>query len=80
MTELKAKEPQAPHVAGAAPSSTLLGAPLLGLRDAGPFQKSQTSNSSPVVSAIPISLDPLLFPRPCQGQDPDPKTQDQQPL
>ncbi|XP_058543368.1 progesterone receptor isoform X1 [Neofelis nebulosa] len=80
MTELKAKEPQAPHVAGAAPSSTLLRAPLLGLRDAGPFQESQTSNSSPVVSAIPISLDPLLFPRPCQGQDPDPKTQDQQPL
>ncbi|GAB5577273.1 progesterone receptor isoform X2 [Prionailurus iriomotensis] len=80
MTELKAKEPQAPHVAGAAHSSTLLGAPLLGLRDAGPFQESQTSNSSPVVSAIPISLDPLLFPRPCQGQDPDPKTQDQQPL
>ena len=80
MTELKAKEPQAPHVAGAAPSSTLLGAPLLGLRDAGPFQESQTSNSSPIVSAIPISLDPLLFPRPCQGQDPDPKTQDQQPL
>uniref|UniRef100_A0A8C8XP99 Progesterone receptor n=1 Tax=Panthera leo TaxID=9689 RepID=A0A8C8XP99_PANLE len=80
MTELKAKEPQAPHVAGAAPSSTLLRAPLLGLRDAGPFQESQTSNSSPVVSAIPISLDPLLFPRPCQGQDLDPKTQDQQPL
>ncbi|KAF0879449.1 PRGR protein, partial [Crocuta crocuta] len=80
MTELKAKDPQAPHVAGGAPSSTPLGSPLLGRRDAGPFQAGQTTDASPAVPAIPISLDRLLFPRPCQGQDPDRKTQDQQRL
>ncbi|XP_039077730.1 progesterone receptor isoform X2 [Hyaena hyaena] len=80
MTELKAKDPQAPHVAGGAPSSTPLGSPLLGRRDAGPFQAGQTTDASPAVPAIPIPLDRLLFPRPCQGQDPDRKTQDQQRL
>ncbi|KAF5921082.1 hypothetical protein HPG69_018482, partial [Diceros bicornis minor] len=81
MTELKAKDPRAPHVAGGAPSPTEVGSPLLGRPDAGPFQASRSSDASPVVSAIPISLDGLLFPRPCQGQEPpDGKTQDQQSL
>nr|XP_044608633.1 progesterone receptor isoform X1 [Equus asinus] len=81
MTELKAKDPRAPHVAGGAPSPTQVGSPLLGRPDAGPFQESQPSDASSVVSAIPISLDGLLFPRPCQGQDPrDGKTQAQQSL
>ncbi|XP_021534736.1 progesterone receptor isoform X2 [Neomonachus schauinslandi] len=78
MTETKAKDSQAPHVAGGAP--TPVGSPLSGRRDAGSFQASQTSDASPVVSAIPISLDGLLFPRPCQGQNADGKTRDQQPL
>ncbi|XP_062052901.1 progesterone receptor isoform X2 [Lepus europaeus] len=77
MTELKAKEPRAPHVAGDAPSPTEVGSQLLGRPDPGPFQGSQTSEASSVVSTIPISLDGLLFPRPCQGQNPpDGKTQD----
>nr|XP_045750621.1 progesterone receptor [Mirounga angustirostris] len=78
MTETKAKDSQAPHVAGGAP--TPVGSPLSGRRDAGSFQASQTSDASPVVSAIPISLDGLLFPRPCQGQNAGGKTRDQQPL
>ncbi|XP_030774786.1 progesterone receptor isoform X2 [Rhinopithecus roxellana] len=77
MTELKAKGPRAPHVAG----SPEVGSPLLCRPAAGPFQGSQTSDTLPEVSAIPISLDGLLFPRLCQGQDPpDEKTQDQQSL
>ncbi|XP_045872404.1 progesterone receptor isoform X2 [Meles meles] len=80
MTEPKAKDSQAPHLAGGVPSPSRVGLALSGRRDAGSFQASQTSDASPVVSAIPISLDGLLFPRPCQGQDPDRKTQDQQPL
>uniref|UniRef100_A0A673U2J7 Progesterone receptor n=1 Tax=Suricata suricatta TaxID=37032 RepID=A0A673U2J7_SURSU len=82
MTELKAKDPQAPHVAGGAPSSTALGSPLLGRRDADPFQATQITDAAPLVSAVPISLDRLLFPRHCQGQDPDPdrKTPDEQQL
>ncbi|XP_059247835.1 progesterone receptor isoform X1 [Mustela nigripes] len=80
MTEPKAKDSQAPHLAGGAPSPTRVGLALSGRRDAGSFQASQTSDASPVVSAIPISLDGLLFPPPSQGQDPDRKTQDQQPL
>ncbi|XP_011713764.1 progesterone receptor isoform X3 [Macaca nemestrina] len=80
MTELKAKSPRAPHVAGGPPSPEV-GSPLLCRPAAGPFQGSQTSDTLPEVSAIPISLDGLLFPRPCQGQDPlDEKTQDQQSL
>uniref|UniRef100_A0A4X1TNQ0 Progesterone receptor n=1 Tax=Sus scrofa TaxID=9823 RepID=A0A4X1TNQ0_PIG len=78
MTELKAKDPRAPHVAGRAPSPTQLG--TLGRPDTGPFQASQTSEASPAASAIPLSLDGLLFPGPCQGQEPDGKTQDQQSL
>ncbi|XP_032282216.1 progesterone receptor isoform X2 [Phoca vitulina] len=78
MTEPRAKDSQASHVAGGAP--TPVGSPLSGRRDAGSFQASQISDPSPVVSAIPISLDGLLFPRPCQGQNADGKTQDQQPL
>ncbi|XP_057605201.1 progesterone receptor isoform X2 [Hippopotamus amphibius kiboko] len=80
MTELKAKDPRAPHVAGRAPSPTQVGSPLLGRPDTGPFQTSETSDTSPAASVIPLSLDGLLFPRPCQGQDPDGKTQDQQSL
>ncbi|KAM6173480.1 progesterone receptor isoform 1-T1 [Erethizon dorsatum] len=82
MTELKAKDPRAPHTAGGAPSPTEVGSPLLGRLDTGPFQPSQTSpDASPGTSAIPISLDGLLFPRLSQGQDPpDGKTQDQQSL
>uniref|UniRef100_A0A7N5JJ58 Progesterone receptor n=1 Tax=Ailuropoda melanoleuca TaxID=9646 RepID=A0A7N5JJ58_AILME len=80
MTEPKAKDSQAPHVAGGAPSPTPVGSPQSGRRDAGSFQASQTSDASPVVSAIPISSDGLLFPQPCQGQDPDGSTQDQQQL
>ncbi|XP_022369789.1 progesterone receptor isoform X2 [Enhydra lutris kenyoni] len=80
MTEPKAKDSQAPHLAGGAPSPTRVGLALSGLRDAGSFKASQTSDASPVVSAIPISLDGLFFPQPSQGQDPDRKTQDQQPL
>uniref|UniRef100_A0A2K5LBF8 Progesterone receptor n=1 Tax=Cercocebus atys TaxID=9531 RepID=A0A2K5LBF8_CERAT len=80
MTELKAKGPRAPHVASGPPSPEV-GSPLLCRPAAGPFQGSQTSDTLPEVSAIPISLDGLLFPRPCQGQDPlDEKTQDQQSL
>uniref|UniRef100_A0A2K6M4X0 Progesterone receptor n=1 Tax=Rhinopithecus bieti TaxID=61621 RepID=A0A2K6M4X0_RHIBE len=80
MTELKAKGPRAPHVAGGPPSPEV-GSPLLCRPAAGPFQGSQTSDTLPEVSAIPISLDGLLFPRLCQGQDPpDEKTQDQQSL
>ncbi|XP_077914863.1 progesterone receptor isoform X2 [Halichoerus grypus] len=78
MTEPRAKDSQASHVAGGAP--TPVGSPLSGRRDAGSFQASQISDPSPVGSAIPISLDGLLFPRPCQGQNADGKTQDQQPL
>nr|XP_010971796.1 PREDICTED: LOW QUALITY PROTEIN: progesterone receptor [Camelus bactrianus] len=80
MTELKAKDPRAPHVAGRAPSPTQDGSPLLGRPDTGPYQARQASDASPAASAIPISLDGLLFPRPCQGQDPDGKTQAQQSL
>ncbi|XP_030739567.1 progesterone receptor isoform X2 [Globicephala melas] len=80
MTERKAKDPRAPHVAGRAPSPTQVGSPLLGRRDTGPFQASEISDASPTASVIPLSLDGLLFPRPCQGQDPDGKTQDQQSL
>ncbi|XP_007448229.1 PREDICTED: progesterone receptor-like, partial [Lipotes vexillifer] len=80
MTERKAKDPRAPHVAGRAASPTQVGSPLLGRRDTGPFQASETSDASPATSVIPLSLDGLLFPRPCQGQDPDGKTQDQQSL
>uniref|UniRef100_A0A8C9E5X3 Progesterone receptor n=1 Tax=Phocoena sinus TaxID=42100 RepID=A0A8C9E5X3_PHOSS len=80
MTERKAKDPRAPHVAGRAPSPTQVGSPLLGRRDTGPFQASETSDASPTASVISLSLDGLLFPRPCQGQDPDGKTQDQQSL
>lgn len=83
MTELKAKASQAsqaPHVAGGAPSPTQDGSLLLGRPDTGPLQASQTSDVSRVVSAIPISLDRLLFTRPCQGQDQDEKTQDQKAL
>ncbi|XP_003780833.1 progesterone receptor isoform X2 [Otolemur garnettii] len=81
MTELKAKEPRAPHVAGSVPSSGEVGSPLVGHPDAGPFQGSQTSDALPVVSAVSLSLDGLVFSRPCQGQDsPNGKTQDHQPL
>ncbi|XP_062950452.1 progesterone receptor isoform X2 [Cynocephalus volans] len=81
MTELKAKDPRAPHVAGGAPSPTEVGSPLLGRLDPGPFQGSQTSDASLVVSAAPISLDGLLFLQPRHGQDPpDGKTQDQHSL
>uniref|UniRef100_A0A8C0CW60 Progesterone receptor n=1 Tax=Balaenoptera musculus TaxID=9771 RepID=A0A8C0CW60_BALMU len=80
MTERKAKDPRAPHVAGRASSPTQVGSPLLGRRDTGPFQASETSDASPAASVIPLSLDGLLFPRPCQGQDPEGKTQDQQSL
>uniref|UniRef100_A0A671G8M6 Progesterone receptor n=1 Tax=Rhinolophus ferrumequinum TaxID=59479 RepID=A0A671G8M6_RHIFE len=80
MTELKAKASRAPHVAGGGPSPTQVGSPLLGRRDSGSLQASQTSDASPVVSAVPISLDRLLFPLPCQEQDSDGKTQDQQAL
>uniref|UniRef100_A0A8C8ZEK4 Progesterone receptor n=1 Tax=Prolemur simus TaxID=1328070 RepID=A0A8C8ZEK4_PROSS len=79
MTELKAKDPRAPHVAVSVPSPSEVGSPLLGRPDPDPFQGTQTSDASPVVSTIPISLDGLLFPRPCQGRDPpDGKTQAQQ--
>ncbi|XP_008582856.1 PREDICTED: progesterone receptor [Galeopterus variegatus] len=81
MTELKAKDPRAPHVAGGAHSPTEVGSPLLGRLDPGPFQGSQTSDASLVVSAAPISPDGLLFPQPRHEQDPpDGKTQDQHSL
>ncbi|XP_053417552.1 progesterone receptor isoform X2 [Nycticebus coucang] len=81
MTELKAKEPRAPHVAGDLPSSGQIGSPRVGHPDAGPFQGSQTSEVLPVVSAVSLSLDGLVFSRPCQGRDsPNGKTQDQPPL
>ncbi|XP_036114647.1 progesterone receptor isoform X2 [Molossus molossus] len=75
MTELKAKASRAPHVVGGAPSPTQVGSPLLGRPDTGPFQASQTSDASSLVS-----LGGLLFPRPCQGPDADGKTLDQQAL
>lgn len=74
MTELKAKASRAPHVVGGTPSPTQAGSPLLGRPDAGPFQPSQTSDASPG------SLGGLLFPRPCQGPDPDRKALGQQAL
>ncbi|XP_019488379.1 PREDICTED: progesterone receptor isoform X2 [Hipposideros armiger] len=80
MTELKAKASRAPHVAGGGPSPTQVGSPQLGRQDAGSLQANQTSDASPVVSAIPISLDRLLFPRPCQERDSDGETQNQQAL
>lgn len=75
MTELKAQASRAPHVVGGAPSPTQAGSPLLGRPDAGPFQAGRTSDASPG------SLGGLLFPRPCQGPDPDPdgKAPGQQP-
>ncbi|XP_037697123.1 progesterone receptor isoform X2 [Choloepus didactylus] len=74
MTELKAKDPRAPHVEGGPPSPTQVGTPGLGHPDTGPFQKSRNS-------AISISLDGLFFPRPCQGQETsDGKTPEQQSL
>uniref|UniRef100_F7BLX3 Progesterone receptor n=1 Tax=Callithrix jacchus TaxID=9483 RepID=F7BLX3_CALJA len=80
MTELKAKGPRTPHVAGS-PSSPKVGSPLPCRQAAGPFPGSQTSDTLPEISALPISLDGLLFPRIGQGQDPpDEKTQDQQSL
>ncbi|KAM8819428.1 progesterone receptor isoform 1-T1 [Rhynchonycteris naso] len=72
MSELKAKASRAPHVVSGAPSPTQVESSLLGRPDTGPFQ---TSDASPVVC-----LGGLLFPRPCQGQDPDRKTLDQQSL
>ncbi|KAM5224199.1 progesterone receptor isoform 2-T2 [Hipposideros larvatus] len=80
MTEQKAKASRAPHVAGGGPSPTQVGSPPLGRQDAGSLQANQTSDASPVVSAIPISLDRLLFPRPCQERDSDGETQNQQAL
>lgn len=74
MTELKAKASRAPHVVGGAPSPSQAGSPLLGRPHAGPFQASQTSD------AAPASLGGLLFPRPCQGPDPDGKALGQQAL
>ncbi|XP_008846892.1 progesterone receptor [Nannospalax galili] len=76
MTELQAKDPRAPHAPGGTPSPAKVGSPLLGRADSGPFQGSQPSDT-----AIPLSLDGLLFPRSCQGQEPpEGKTQEQQPL
>lgn len=81
MTELQAKDPRTLHTSGAAPSPTHVGSPLLARLDPDPFQGSQHSDASSVVSPIPISLDGLLFSRSCQAQElPDEKTQDQQSL
>ena len=71
MTELKAKGPRTPHVAGTAPSPTQVGAPLRGRPDAGPFQAGEASGPTPTASGLPLSLDGLVFPRPCQAQDLD---------
>ncbi|XP_070659433.1 progesterone receptor isoform X1 [Bos indicus] len=80
MTELKAKGPRAPHVAGTAPSPTQAGAPLRGRPDAGPFQAGEASGPTPTASGLPLSLDGLIFPRPCQAQDLDGKTPDPESL
>ncbi|XP_061296123.1 progesterone receptor isoform X2 [Bos javanicus] len=80
MTELKAKGPRAPHVAGTAPSPTQAGAPLRGRPDAGPFQAGEASGPTPIASGLPLSLDGLIFPRPCQAQDLDGKTPDPESL
>lgn len=81
MTELQAKDPQVLHTSGASPSPPHIGSPLLARLDSGPFQGSQHSDVSSVVSPIPISLDGLLFPRSCRGPElPDGKTGDQQSL
>ncbi|KAL1781992.1 progesterone receptor [Sigmodon hispidus] len=70
MTELKAKDPRAPHASGASPSSTHVESPLLGRLDPCPFQRSPPSDASSEVSPISISLDDrLLFPRSCQGPE-----------
>ncbi|XP_045153668.1 progesterone receptor [Echinops telfairi] len=75
MTELKAKDLRAPHVAGGVPSPTQVGSPLLGRSDGGPFHGSQSSADPP------ISLDRLLFPRPGPGREhQDAKTPDPQSL
>uniref|UniRef100_A0A8C6FRF6 Progesterone receptor n=1 Tax=Moschus moschiferus TaxID=68415 RepID=A0A8C6FRF6_MOSMO len=80
MTELKAKGPRAPHVAGTAPSPTQVGAPLRGRPDAAPFQAGEASGPTPTASGLPLSLDGLIFPQPCQAQDLDGKTQDPESL
>lgn len=81
MTELQANDPRALHTSGAAASPPHVGSPLLARLDQGPFQGSQHSDASSVVSPIPISLDGLLFPRSCQGSElPAGKTQGQQSL
>uniref|UniRef100_A0A4W2G1N1 Progesterone receptor n=1 Tax=Bos indicus x Bos taurus TaxID=30522 RepID=A0A4W2G1N1_BOBOX len=80
MTELKAKGPRAPHVAGTAPSPTQAGAPLRGRPDAGPFQAGEASGPTPTASGLPLSLDGLIFPRSCQAQDLDGKTPDPESL
>lgn len=68
MTELKAKAARAPHVAGGAPSPPQVGSPRPLRPDAGPSPESQTPGASPSAA-----LGALLFPRPCQGPDPDGK-------
>lgn len=80
MTELKAKASRAPHVAGGAPSPTQAGSPRLGRLDAGSLPEGRSSDASPVAPAVPIALDGLLFPRPCQQQNPDGRTEDQEVL
>ncbi|XP_069410917.1 progesterone receptor isoform X2 [Ovis canadensis] len=80
MTELKAKGPRAAHVAGTAPSPTQVGAPLRGRPDAGSFQAGEASGPTPTASGLPLSLDGLIFPQPCQAQDLDGKTLDPESL
>ncbi|KAM5246764.1 progesterone receptor isoform 1-T1 [Ctenodactylus gundi] len=70
MTEPKAKDSRAPHAAGGAPSPTEVGSALPSRPDARPFPGSQAASDALVVASIPLSLDGLLFPRPCQGQEP----------
>ncbi|XP_074160543.1 progesterone receptor [Sminthopsis crassicaudata] len=70
MTELKAKDPRTPHVADGAPSPSQVESPLLGHPDPDPFQSIQNSETPPVVTALPISLDGLLFTRSSDEEEP----------
>ncbi|KAG8519276.1 Progesterone receptor [Galemys pyrenaicus] len=83
MTEPEAKDPRAPHVAGGALSPPRARSPLQGRPDAGPgpFPAGQPADASSAGPALPLSLEGLLFPRPCPGPvPPDAKTLDRPPL
>ncbi|XP_072467391.1 progesterone receptor isoform X1 [Notamacropus eugenii] len=81
MTEQKAKDPRTPHVVDGAPSPSDVESPLLDHPDPDPFRSLQNSETSPVVTALPLSLDRLLFTRSSDEEEPpDGKGEDEQVL